>query len=159
MASNKKNELIVKTYEMLKTTSPSDIKIRNIASACNCTTPVIYKYFDDLDHLVRFAAIRFLENYIIDLQESANSNSSPLDMLISMWDSFAKYAFENVDTTLRTLIRQEVIAALRKWEPRIFNIQVTFEQNLQEGALLVNISYEILSTGASAQISVPLNIL
>ena len=62
-------------------------------------------------------------------------------------------------TTLRTLIRQEVIAALRKWEPRIFNIQVTFEQNLQEGALLVNISYEILSTGASAQISVPLNIL
>lgn len=69
------------------------------------------------------------------------------------------YAFENVDTTLRTLIRQEVIAALRKWEPRIFNIQVTFEQNLQEGALLVNISYEILRTGASAQISVPLNIL
>ena len=97
MASNKKNELIVKTYEMLKTTSPSDIKIRNIASACNCTTPVIYKYFDDLDHLVRFAAVRFLENYIIDLQESANSNSSPLDMLISMWDSFAKYAFENVE--------------------------------------------------------------
>lgn len=71
----------------------------------------------------------------------------------------SRYAFENVDTTLRTLIRQEVIAALRKWEPRMFNIQVTFEQNLQEGALLVNISYEILSTGASAQISVPLNIL
>ena len=71
----------------------------------------------------------------------------------------SRYAFENVDTTLRTLIRQEVIAALRKWEPRIFNIQVTFEQNLQEGALLVNISYEILSTGASAQVSVPLNIL
>ena len=71
----------------------------------------------------------------------------------------SRYAFENVDTTLRTLIRQEVIAALRKWEPRIFNIQVTFEQNLQEGAMLVNISYEILSTGASAQISVPLNIL
>ena len=71
----------------------------------------------------------------------------------------ARYAFENVDTTLRTLIRQEVIAALRKWEPRIFNIQVTFEPNLQEGALLVNVSYEILSTGASAQVSVPLNIL
>lgn len=71
----------------------------------------------------------------------------------------SRYAFENVDTTLRTLIRQETTAALRKWEPRIFNIQVTFEQNLQEGALLVNVSYEILSTGASAQVSVPLNIL
>lgn len=97
MSANKKNELIMKTYEMLKTTSPSDIKIRNIAAACNCTTPVIYKYFEDLDHLVRFASIRFLENYIIDLQKSVNTNSDSLDMLISMWRSFAKYAFENVE--------------------------------------------------------------
>lgn len=97
MATNRKTDLILKTYEMLKTTSPSDIKIRSIAEACGCTTPVIYKYFDDLDHLIRFASVRFLENYIIDLQKSINEHSDPLDMLISMWQSFAHYAFENVE--------------------------------------------------------------
>lgn len=97
MAANKKTELIMKTYEMLQTVSPSDIKIRNVAQACNCTTPVIYKYFENLDHLVRFASVRFLEDYIIDLEKSVNEKSDPLDMLISMWESFARYAFENVE--------------------------------------------------------------
>lgn len=96
-SSNKKTELILQTYEMLKTTSPEDIKIRGIAAACNCTSTVIYKHFDDLDHLLRFSAVRFLENYIIDIQKDINEASDSLDMLISMWNTFSHYAFENVE--------------------------------------------------------------
>ena len=96
-SSNKKTELILQTYEMLKTTSPEDIKIRGIAAACNCTSTVIYKHFDDLDHLLRFSAVRFLENYIIDIQKDIDEASDSLDMLISMWNTFSHYAFENVE--------------------------------------------------------------
>ena len=70
----------------------------------------------------------------------------------------SRYAFENIDTTLRTMIRHEVLSALRKWEPRIQNIRVDFEPQLQDGALLVNVTYETLHTGATAQVSVPLSI-
>lgn len=97
MSSNKKNELILQTYEMLKTTSPEDIKIRSIAAACNCTSTVIYKHFDDLDHLLRFSSVRFLENYIIDIQKDINEASDSLEMLISMWRTFSHYAFENLE--------------------------------------------------------------
>ena len=96
MSSNKKNELILQTYEMLKTTSPEDIKIRSIAAACNCTSTVIYKHFDDLDHLLRFSSVRFLENYIIDIQKDINEASDSLEMLVSMWRTFSYYAFENL---------------------------------------------------------------
>lgn len=94
---SKKNELIIKTYELLKTTSPDDLTIRSIATACNCTSTVIYKHFDDLDHLIRFASVRFLENYIIEIQKISNENLNALDMLVTMWKVFAKYAFENIE--------------------------------------------------------------
>ena len=97
MSGSKKTELISKTYELLKTTSPDDIKIRAIASACNCTSTVIYRHFEDLDHLIRFAAVRFLENYVIDIQKIVNGNSDPLEMLIRMWETFAQYTFENIE--------------------------------------------------------------
>lgn len=97
MGTSKKNELILKTYEMLKAMKPDEIKIRNIAAEANCTSTVIYKHFEDLDQLILFASVRFLEDYIVDLQEVINQNSDALDMLVEMWRIFAKYAFENVD--------------------------------------------------------------
>lgn len=97
MASNKKNELIQKTYELLKTSGPQDVKIRTIAAAANCTSTVIYKHFDDLDHLILFASVRFLEDYIIELQNIINKNTDTLNMVVAMWKSFAKYAFTNIE--------------------------------------------------------------
>lgn len=68
----------------------------------------------------------------------------------------AQYAFEPVSTTLKTQIRLEIISALQAWEPRIWNIEVAFEPDRNDGALIANISYEILRGGRTAQISVPI---
>ena len=94
---SKKNELVLKTYELLKTTGPYNIKIRTIATACNCTSTVIYRHFDDLDHLIRFASVRFLENYIVEIQRITNEKTDALEMLETLWEVFAKYAFENIE--------------------------------------------------------------
>jgi len=101
MASNKKIELIEKTYELLKTTAPDDIKIREVAKLCECTTTVVYKHFEDLDHLVRFACVRFLEDYIRETMKIVNENMDPLKMLEIMWEEFSKCAFENVEVYLQ----------------------------------------------------------
>ena len=94
---NKKTELVLKTYELLKTAGPYDIKIRTIADACNCTTTVIYRHFDDLDHLIRFASVRFLENYIVEIQSITNEKTDALEMVETLWEVFAKYAFKNIE--------------------------------------------------------------
>ncbi len=66
-----------------------------------------------------------------------------------------RYAFETMDTTTCNLIRQEVIAALQMWEPRIWNIRVEFDHRPEEGQLIVNVFYEVRRSGvaASQQIS------
>lgn len=57
------------------------------------------------------------------------------------------YAFEMMDTTTYNLIRQEVVAALQTWEPRIWNIRAEFDHRPEEGRLIVNVFYEVRRTG------------
>ena len=100
MAGSKKIELIEKTYELLKTTAPSEIKIRTVADACKCSTAAVYKHFEDLDDLVRFASIRFLEDYINRIQTVITENADPMDILLTSWKEFADIAFRNADVYL-----------------------------------------------------------
>jgi len=93
MAASKKIELIQKSYELLKTTDPDDLKIRDIARECDCTPAAVYKHFEDLDALIRFGCVRFLEDYIRETTKIVSENMDPLEMLIVMWEEFSKCAF------------------------------------------------------------------
>jgi len=61
-----------------------------------------------------------------------------------------QYAFERMETTTCSLIRQEVVAALQRWEPRIWNIRVEFDRRPEEGRLIANVFYEVRSSGITA---------
>ena len=67
-----------------------------------------------------------------------------------------QYAFETMDTTTCNLIRQEVVAALQTWEPRIWNIRVEFERRPEEGRLIATVFYEVRRSGAAASQQVSL---
>ena len=60
-----------------------------------------------------------------------------------------QYAFELMDTTTFNLIRQEVVAALQAWEPRIWNIRVEFDHRPEAGQLIANVFYEVRRTGVA----------
>lgn len=65
-----------------------------------------------------------------------------------------QFAFEGMDTTTCNLIRQEVVSSLQTWEPRIWNIQVHFTRRPEEGQLLVDVQYQVRTTGATGQTQV-----
>ena len=67
-----------------------------------------------------------------------------------------QYAFEGMDTTTCNLIRQEVIAALQTWEPRIRNIRVDFDRRLEGGRLIALVSYEVRRSGITNSLPVSL---
>ncbi len=67
-----------------------------------------------------------------------------------------QYAFEGMNTTTCSLIRQEVVSALQMWEPRIRNIQVDFDRRPEEGRLVVLVSYEARRSGISGSEAVSL---
>ncbi len=67
-----------------------------------------------------------------------------------------RFAFEGQGTTAQNLIRQEVIAALTDWEPRIRDPEVTFRPCPEEGKLFVSVSYHLFPTGEKGQAGVEL---
>lgn len=67
-----------------------------------------------------------------------------------------RFAFEGTSTTTLNLLRQEIVSALQRWEPRIFHIEVTFDHDAENGVLTAHITYEARRTGARGYASVPL---
>lgn len=100
MAASKKIALIEKTYELLRELPPSEIKIRTVAEACGCSPAAVYKHFSDLDDLIRFASVRFLEEYITKIQDTLTESGDALEILLTTWREFAAIAFRNVDVYL-----------------------------------------------------------
>jgi AcrR family transcriptional regulator len=99
MARNKmmKKELVLKAYEILKTEGMENITIRYIGTRAGCTSALIYKHFEDLDHLLTFASIRTLQNYFDEFKEIMNRGMNVLDSSFKSWERFAYYAFKDVD--------------------------------------------------------------
>ena len=97
MGRSKKADLIKTTYTLLEKSSPQDLSIRAIAAAADCTTGAVYRHFTNVDHLLLVGAVKFLEDYMVDLNDLLLKNDDPLFQHIEMWRSFGRQAFANVD--------------------------------------------------------------
>ena len=94
---SKKADLIQATYMLLADSRPQDLSIRAIAAAAGCTTGAVYRHFDSADHLVLVASIKYLEDYMAELNDLLLKDEDPLKQHIEMWRSFGRQAFAHVD--------------------------------------------------------------
>lgn len=93
-----KKELVQATYDIIKLEGVEGVKIRRVAQAVGCTSTVIYKHFDDVDHLIAFASLKFLDSYIRDFRRIWNvSTNDILSMNLELWECFAEYAFHDIE--------------------------------------------------------------
>ena len=98
MASSMKKDLVQATYDIIKLEGVEGVKIRRVAQAVGCTSTVIYKHFDDVDHLIAFASLKFLDSYIRDFKRIWNVSSKDiLSMNLELWECFADYAFQDIE--------------------------------------------------------------
>lgn len=99
MSQEKKRAFVEITYNILKEEGPEGIKIRRLANELNCTSTVIYRYFNNLDHLIALASIRFFNEYIIDFRNMVSDPqilTDPYGLNLKMWDCLARHAFKNI---------------------------------------------------------------
>ncbi|MDY2627899.1 MAG: TetR/AcrR family transcriptional regulator [Lachnospiraceae bacterium] len=94
---NKKQQFINCAYEILQTEGIAHLSIRRLAKEMGCTSTVLYSYFDNVEHLITIASVRYLEGYIADFKRITNENRDPLELNIKLWERFSTYALENVD--------------------------------------------------------------
>lgn len=94
----KKRQFIEATYQVILKEGVKGIKIRTLANMIGCTSAVLYKYFDNLDHLITLASIRFLKDYMKIFQEMNEvKNKNPIKFSENMWKIFIDESFKHPD--------------------------------------------------------------
>ena len=101
MAKNKiKKNRILKffidaTSEIMERDGIDGITIRKIAEVSGYNSATIYNYFENLDHLVFLAALKFIKPYTNGVGDYAKNSKNALDKNILIWEYFCMHSFSH----------------------------------------------------------------
>jgi AcrR family transcriptional regulator len=73
------------------------VTVRKVAEMAGYTSATLYNYFDDLNHLIFFTAMRYLEAYRKEQAAKANSRIDAEEIYYRVLDVFIKHALAHSD--------------------------------------------------------------
>jgi len=98
-AKEKKKKVMIyfieATEELMKEDDIDKISIRKIAKKAGYNSATLYYYFDDLEHLILFASIRYLREYTSALAKRIKSTMTTLEKYRTVYETFNYYAFRS----------------------------------------------------------------
>ncbi len=84
------------TSEILEKEGIEGVTIRKVAEKAGCTSAVLYKHFENKEHLIMLASVKFLEPYIVEfLKQTARDDITSIQMDLWLWRFFIFEAFRN----------------------------------------------------------------
>lgn len=84
------------TGEILEKEGMEGVTIRKVAEKAGCTSAVLYKHFENKEHLIMLSSIRFLEPYITEfLEQTVRTDITSIQMDLILWKSFIYEAFKH----------------------------------------------------------------
>ncbi|WP_315120134.1 TetR/AcrR family transcriptional regulator [uncultured Clostridium sp.] len=83
------------TEKLLKEDSIDGLSIRKIASEAGYNSATLYNYFEDLEHLVLFASVRYLREYISTLGQNITPKMNALEKYRTIYSTFNYFAFRS----------------------------------------------------------------
>lgn len=101
MAKNqiKKNRIlkffIDATAEIMERDGIDGITIRKIAEVSGYNSATIYNYFENLDHLIFLAALKFIKPYTNGVANYAKNSKNALEKNILIWEYFCLHSFRH----------------------------------------------------------------
>lgn len=81
--------------ELIESEGIENITIRKVADKVGYSASTAYNYFQELSHLIFFAAMRFTKGYIEDLPHYMDRGTNTIDKWLYSWECFCKHSFEN----------------------------------------------------------------
>lgn len=72
-----------------------NITIRKTANIAGYNSATLYNYFDNLDHLILFASIRYLKDYVKLIPEYMSKASNSLERYFAIWECFCQCSFNS----------------------------------------------------------------
>ena len=81
--------------EIIKEEGINKVTIRKVADKAGYNSATIYNYFENLDHLILFAAMRYVKDYTLALPEYLKDAKNALDRFFKVWECFCHFSFKN----------------------------------------------------------------
>jgi AcrR family transcriptional regulator len=82
------------TVEIIEEEDIDKITIRKIADKAGYNSATIYNYFQEVSHLIFFAAMTFLKKYTDALPHYIAKGKTSLDKLLLIWQCFCEFSFK-----------------------------------------------------------------
>ncbi|PSR32756.1 MAG: TetR family transcriptional regulator [Sulfobacillus benefaciens] len=81
------------TREVIREEGIGNVTIRKVADLAGYNSATIYNYFEDVSHLIFFAAMTYLREYVKDLAEHVKHVENALDEYLLIWERFCVHSF------------------------------------------------------------------
>lgn len=70
------------------------VTIRRVADIAGYNSATLYNYFEDLNHLIFFASMKYLKDYTLSLAKEIDNNANSYEKSIKTWEIFCYYSFK-----------------------------------------------------------------
>jgi AcrR family transcriptional regulator len=81
-------------YELLEEEGIEQFTARKVADLAGYNSATLYNYFENLDHLIGYAAMIYLKNYYAELDDFVAGTEDPKEIFLKTWTLFLRHSFE-----------------------------------------------------------------
>lgn len=106
-----RRDYIVKANEIVRAEGAEALTIRRIAREMHCSSACLYHYFENLEELLFYAQIGFLNYYLEEIQRAEEGWKDAWDLHIGIWECYSRAAF-TYPTAFNTVFFSDMSAKL-----------------------------------------------
>lgn len=81
-------------HHIIETEGLENVTIRKVADLAGYNSATLYNYFHNLDHLILFASMKYLKQYVELLPRYTKASNDKLSEYFSIWECFCTCAFK-----------------------------------------------------------------
>ncbi len=81
--------------EIMREEGIKGVTLRKVAKKAGFNSATLYNYFENLDHLIFFAAMRHIKDYAQALPEYLKDANTAIDKFLVIWKCFCDYSFKD----------------------------------------------------------------
>lgn len=88
------NHFINAAVELIDEKGIENLTIRAVAAKAGYNSATLYNYFENLDHLIFFAAMKNIKDYSLSLNMYLVNTKNSMDRFLRVWECFCKFAYK-----------------------------------------------------------------
>lgn len=87
------SDFINATNKLIRKDGIENISLRKVANLAGYNSATLYNYFENLDHLIFFGAMKYLNKYTRSLSNYLKESENSMDRFLKVWEHFCNYAY------------------------------------------------------------------